>query len=147
MVNGAPPKDPAPQIATGTVEILQQVLAQNQELTQLISSKDEKGGSKNNNRLPTPSTRPSQVQPRNPMPTYFGKYFWTHGRGIHKGSNCNSKNPVHKEKTKMETNMDGSNYRCKELQCGTVLKAAKNNDRDILLKSIDSTLVPPTLMQ
>ena len=87
MVNGAPPKDPAPQIATGTVEILQQVLAQNQELTQLISSKDEKGGSKKTNRLPNNSTRPHQVKPCHPMPVYFGKYFWTHGRGSHTGGN------------------------------------------------------------
>ena len=37
MVNGVPPEDPAPPIETGTAEILQQVLAHNQELMQLIS--------------------------------------------------------------------------------------------------------------
>ena len=42
MVNISSPKDTEPPTATGTAEILQQVLAQNQELMQLLSLKVRK---------------------------------------------------------------------------------------------------------
>ena len=89
MVNGAPPKDPAPQIATGTVEILQQVLAQNQELMQLISANKGKSGRKNTNRPPNPSIGYNQGLPHHPMPVYFDECFWIFGRRGHKGGNFN----------------------------------------------------------
>ena len=57
MVNGTPPKDPAPPI-TGTIELLQQVLVHNQELMRLISDKYGKSGRKNTSRPPTHSTGP-----------------------------------------------------------------------------------------
>ena len=114
MVNSAPPKDPAPKIATGTAEILQQVPAQNQELMRLLSANIGKRGRNNINRPPNPSTGPQQVQPRHPMPEYFEKYCWTHGRGSHKRGNCNSEAPGHKDKAKMEKNMYGSSYGCTE---------------------------------
>ena len=59
MVNGTPPKDPAPPI-TGTIELLQQVLVHNQELMRLISDKYGKSVRKNTNRPPTPFTGPCQ---------------------------------------------------------------------------------------
>ena len=77
-------------------ELLQQVLAQNQELMRLISSKDGKSDRKNTNRPPTPSAGPRQVQPHHTMPTYSNRYLWTHGRCSHKGGDCNSKAPGHK---------------------------------------------------
>ena len=58
MVNGDPPKDVAPTSATGTAEILQQVLDQNQELMRLLSANNRKSGRKNTNRPPTNSTGP-----------------------------------------------------------------------------------------
>ena len=73
MVNSAPPEDPAPPI-TGTSDILQQVIAQNQELMRLIYSKYGKSGRNNTNRPPNPSIGPLQVQPHHPMPTYFDRY-------------------------------------------------------------------------
>ena len=54
MVNSAPSEDPASPI-TSTVEFLQQFLDQNQELMQLISTKDGKSVRKKTNRPPTPS--------------------------------------------------------------------------------------------
>ena len=80
------------------------------------------------------------------MPLYFDIYRWMHGRGSHKGGDWNSKAPGHKEKATMEINMDGSNYICTEWRCGIVPKEATNNNRNILLKSTDSTLFPPNLM-
>ena len=74
MVNSAPPEYPAPPIA-GTAESLQQVLAQNQELMQLISSKYGKSIRKNTNRPLTTSTVHRQGQPRHTMPAYFDTYF------------------------------------------------------------------------
>ena len=38
------------------------------------------------------------------------------------------------------------NYVCKKLWCGMVPKVATNNNRNILLKYTDSTLVPPNLI-
>ena len=112
----------------------------------LLSAKYGKSGRKNTNRLPTTSTLPCQGQPRHPMPAHFNKYFWTHGRGRHKGGNCNSKSPRHKNKVTMESMVDGSNYGYTQWRCGTAPKVATNNNRNILLKYTDSTLVPPNLM-
>ena len=78
MVKIDPPEDPAPPIS-GTAELLQQVLAQNQELMQIISAKDVENGRKNTNMPPTNSTGPFQGQPCHQMPAYFDKYFWIHG--------------------------------------------------------------------
>ena len=111
MVNSAPPEDPASPIA-GTVELLQQVLAQNQELMKNNFSRDGNSGKKNTNRPLTPSAGPRQGQPPNAMPAYFDKYCWTHGRGIHKGDDFNSKAPRHKEKAKIKSRMDRRNYGC-----------------------------------
>ena len=127
-------------------DLLQQVLAQNEELMQLISAKDGKSVRKNTNMPPTPSTGPCQGQPPHPMPTYFDKYCWTHGKGSHKSGDCNSKAPGHKDKVTMESRMDGSNHGCMELRCGMVPKVETKINRNILLKSTDSTLVPPNLM-
>ena len=110
MVNSAPPGDPAPPTATGTAEILQQFIAQNQDLIRLFFTNSGKSGNKNNSKPPNPSAGPRQGQPSHPMPAYFDKYCWTHRRGNHKGGNCNSKDPGHKEKTTMEHNIEGSNY-------------------------------------
>ena len=90
MVNSDPPEDPAPPIATGTEEIIQQVMAQNKDLMRLFYAKDEIIGRNNTNR-PPPYTGPCQGQPHHSMPGYLDKYFWTHGRGSHKGRNFNSK--------------------------------------------------------
>ena len=73
MVNSAPPDGPAQPITTVNAEILHQFIALNQELMQLLSTKDEESGRKNTNRSPTSSTRPWQGQPRHPMPAYFDK--------------------------------------------------------------------------
>ena len=104
-----PPEYPSPTPETGTVENLQQVLSQNQELMLLISTNSGKSGSKNTNRPPNTSTRPPQGQPHHPMPAYFDKYFWTHGHGSHKGGNYNSKAPGHKDKAITENKTDGRN--------------------------------------
>ena len=142
MVNSTSPEYPAPPIS-GTAELLRQFLAQNQELMQFISAKDRESGRKNTNSPPTTSTGPCQGQPCHPMPTYFDKYCWTHVQGSHNGDGCNSKAPGHKEMATIEIRMDGSNYGCTEWRCGTVPKVATNNNRIFLLKSKDSTLVPP----
>ena len=145
MVNSAPPEYPAPPIAE-TAELLQQVLDHNQELRQLISVKGGESGRKNTNRNPTSSTRLCQGQPRHPMPTYFDKYCWTHGRGSHKGGNFNHKGPMYKYKYIMKSRIDERNYVCTELQCGTVPKLATNNNRNILIKYTESNLFPPNLI-
>ena len=80
------------------------------------------------------------------MPAYFDQYLWTHGRGKHKGVNCNSKAPGHNYKATMEIRMDRRNYVCTEWLCGTVPKLAINNNRNILLKSTDINLVRPNGM-
>ena len=77
------------------------------------------------------------------MPAYFDKYFWTHGRGRHKGVNCNSMAPGHNDKTTMDIKMGRISYGSTECRCGTVPKVATNNNRNILLKCTDTTLVPP----
>ena len=74
MVNRYPPQYTGPTIS-GTAELLQQVLDQNQELMWLLSAKYGKSGRKNTSRPPTLSTGPFQGQPFHPMPTYFDKYF------------------------------------------------------------------------
>ena len=112
----------------------------------LIFAKDGKSDRNNTNMPPTPSTGPSQGQPCHPMPAYFDKYLCTYGWGSHKGGNCNSNSPGHEDKATTEISIDGSNYGFTEWRCGTVRKLATNNNRNILLKSIDSTLVPPNLM-
>ena len=145
MVNSSLPKYPAPLIATGTEEIIQQVLAHNQELMQLLSTNSGKRCIKNINRPPNPYTGYIQGKPRHPIPTYFEKYCLTHGSGRHKGGNCNSKATGDKEKTTMENNMDGSNYVRTEWQCGTVPRVATINNTNISLKSTDSNLVPSIL--
>ena len=111
MVNSPPPpKYPALLIETGTVEITQQVLAQNQEIMQLLYTKNGKYVRKNINIPPNPYTGTFQEKHHNTMPAHFDKYLWTNGRGIHKGGNLNSQAPSHKDKSKMDNNMDGSNY-------------------------------------
>ena len=75
MVNSAPLKDPAPTTETGTAEIMQQVLAQNLELMQLLSDNNRKSGWNNTNIPPNPSTGPCQGQHCHPMTAYFDKYF------------------------------------------------------------------------
>ena len=54
MLNSAPTKYPAPPIS-GTAELLQQVLIQNQESMRLLSDKYGDSGRNNTNRPPTPS--------------------------------------------------------------------------------------------
>ena len=146
MVNSSATKDPAPPIAIGTAYILQQVIYQNQELMCLLSAKCGKSVRKNTNRNPTPSTGPCQGQPCHPIPVYFEKYWWTHGRGIHKGVNCNSKAPGHNDKATMEIRMDGRNYGCTEWWCGVVPKVETNNNRNTILKSTYINLFPPNVM-
>ena len=146
MVRSAPPEDSAPPIAKGTAEIIQQAFSQNQWLMRLLFDKYGKSGRKNTNIPPTTFTGPRQGKPCHQIPAYFDKYFWTHGRGSHKGVNCNSKAPGHKDKATMESGMDGRNYRCAEWWCGTLPKLATNNNRNILLKSTESALVPPNNM-
>ena len=73
IVNITPPKYPAAAI-TGTAELLQQVIAKNQELMRLLSAKDGKSVRENTNRLSSPSTGPCQGQPSHPMTVYFDKY-------------------------------------------------------------------------
>ena len=146
MVNSAPPEYPAPQIATGATEIIQQVLDQNQELMHLLSSNNRKSYRKNTNRTPTTSNGNFQGQPRQPTPKFVDKYFWKHWRGSHKGRNCNSKAPGNKEKATIESNMDKSSYGCTQWRCGTLLKVETDNNRNILMKSTDSTLFPPKFM-
>ena len=46
----------------------------------------------------------------------------------------------------MESKMGGSSYGWTEWWCFMVPKVATNNNRNILLKFIDSTLVPPKFM-
>ena len=113
---------------------------------QFLSTKYGKSSSKNTNRPPTNSTVPHQGKPCHPIPEYFDKYFWTHGCGSHKGVNCNSEAPGHKDKATTEIRTDRSNHGCKKLWCGTVPNIATNNNRSILLKSTDSTLVPPNII-
>ena len=134
MVNSTSPEYPAPPIS-GTAELLQQVLPQNQELVRLLYAKYWKSFSKNTKRHPIPSTKPRQWQPCHPMPAYFDKYFWKHGQGSHKGGTFKSKAPGHKDMYTMESMMDGSNYGCTEWGCGTISKVANNNNRNILSKS------------
>ena len=110
MVNIARPKYPAPQTATGIAETLHQVLAQNQELMQLLSVNIGKSGRKNTNSPPTPSNGPLQGQHFQPMPAYFDRYCWKHGRVSHKRANINSKAPDHKDMVTTEKNVNGSNY-------------------------------------
>ena len=135
MVNSDPPGYPAPKIATGAAEILQQVLAQNQDLMQILSTNSGKKNRKNTNIPLNLSTRPHKVQFCHPMPVYFDKYFCTDGRGRHKGGNWNYKKPGHKEKTTMENKKNGRNYGCTEWGCGKVSRVATNNNRNILLNS------------
>ena len=40
----------------------------------------------------------------------------------------------------MDSKMGGRNYGCTEWRCGAVLKVSTNNNRNVLLKSIESTL-------
>ena len=75
MVNSDPPKYPEPPTATGTTEIIQQVLAQNQDIMILLSANSGKIGIKNTNRPPTTSTGTLQGQTIRPMHEYFDKYF------------------------------------------------------------------------
>ena len=95
------PEDPVPPISIGTAEILQQVHAQNKELMQIISASSGKSVRKSTNRPPSPYNRPCQGNTCHPMPAYSDKYCWTHGRCSHKGGNCNSKSPGHKDNAKM----------------------------------------------
>ena len=145
MVNRSPPEYYAPPIA-GTTELLQQVLAQNQELMWLISTKYGKTDSKNTNRPSTPSTGPRQGQPCHPMPVYFDKYFWTHWQGSHKGFDWKSKSPGNKYRSTIDGGIERSNYGCTEWRFRMVPKVATNDNRNILLKSSDITLVPPNLI-
>jgi hypothetical protein len=85
--------------------ILQQVLAQNQELMHLLASNGARRV-----RRPRPSTGPRQGQPRTPMPAHFNKYCWTHGHGNHEGPNCNSKAPGHQDAATADNKMGGSTY-------------------------------------
>ena len=78
----------------------------------LLSAKNGKSDRKNTNRTPTPSTGNIQGQPLHPMPEYFDKYYWTNGRGSHKGGNCKSKSPGNKYNSTMESRIDRSNYGC-----------------------------------
>jgi uncharacterized phage-associated protein len=95
-----------------TDTILQQVLAQNQELMRMLTT--PAFSRRNNRRTGRPSTGPRQGQPRNPMPAHFDKYCWTHGRGNHKGCDCNSKAPGHKDEATITNKMGGSCYACAE---------------------------------
>jgi hypothetical protein len=99
-----------------TDTILQQVLTQNQELMRMLAANAGPTGGRRNRtpRASRPSTGPRQGQPRTPMPAYFNKYCWTHGRGNHEGPNCNSKCPGHKDEATMENKMGGSTYGCAE---------------------------------
>ena len=67
------PEDKAPPIETGTAEIQQQVLSQNQDLMQLLFSNSGKTDRNNINRATTPFTGPCKEQLFHPMPTYFDK--------------------------------------------------------------------------
>jgi hypothetical protein len=100
----SPPPASANHATTDT--ILQQVLAQNQELMKMLAS------NRKPTRRPRPSTGPRQGQPRTPMPAHFDKYCWTHGRGNHKGCDCNSKAPGHKDEATIDNKMGGSCYAC-----------------------------------
>ena len=111
MVNSSPPEDPAPPIA-GTADLLQQVIAQNQELVRLLSAKDGKSGRKNTNGPPNTSTVPRQIQPPHPITAYLGKYYWTYGQGSHKVGDFHSKAVGHKYKAKIYSMMDRSKYGC-----------------------------------
>ena len=101
---------PAANHAT-TDTILQQVLAQNQELMRMLAS-PAPTARRDRPRASRPSTGPRQGQPRTPMPAYFDKYCWTHGRGNHKGCDCNSKAPGHKDAATITNKMGGSTYAC-----------------------------------
>jgi hypothetical protein len=99
-----PPTDTANHATTDT--ILQQVLAQNQELMKMLAT------NRRPTRRPRPSTGPRQGQPRTPMPAHFNKYCWTHGRGNHLGCDCNAKAPGHKDEATITNKMGGSCYAC-----------------------------------
>ena len=105
--NQTQPPDTANHATTDN--ILQQVLTQNQELMRMLSTNSTRTNTRVR-RPSRPSTGPRQGQPRTPMPAYFDKYCWTHGRGNHKGCNCNAKAPGHKDAATASDKMGGSTY-------------------------------------
>ena len=141
-VNSPPPKYLVLPTATGTAEILQQSLAQNQEMMQLLYANSGESFRNNTNRPPTNFTGSRQGQPRHPVPDYFDKYCWAHGCGSHKRLNGNSKAPGHKYKAATEIKIYRSNDGCTQLWCGRVPMVATNDNRNILLNSTDSTPIP-----
>jgi len=95
----APPLAPPASAAHATTDtILQQVLAQNQELMKMLAS-NANNSSTNTNRRPRTNASASKRtgQPSYPLAAWADKYCWTHGKCSHKSSNCRNPAPGHKE--------------------------------------------------
>ena len=97
-----PPLAPPASAAHATTDtILQQVLAQNQELMKMLAS-NANNSSTNTNRRPR----------TNALAAWANKYCWRHGKCSHKSSNCRNPAPGHKEDATLEAKKDGSTLGC-----------------------------------
>jgi hypothetical protein len=109
-----PPLAPPASAAHATMDtILQQVLAQNQELMKMLASKTTNSAS-NNTRRPRSNVSSSKRggQPTYPIPAWATEYHWTHGKCSHKSSKCRNPAPGHQEDATLETKKDGSMFGC-----------------------------------
>ena len=87
-------------------DLIQKLLAQNNELIRCITEKTQVNVSRRN------KPQPKQGQPTKPLPPRHNKYCWTHGRCNHQGSECRNKAPGHKVEASMSDKMGGSTYAC-----------------------------------
>lgn len=94
---------------TSILPILQQIT---KTLSDMQSSNRGPRKNKSTNRPKSTYRGPRKGQPDRPLPSFCTHYCWTHGMTGHKGDECKTKAPGHRDEATKDNRLGGSEWGC-----------------------------------